>query len=318
MVLLFEGNRGMLRDVIRGRELAQIQNPPLSNMLSFAFSPDIRTLAASVYQDNRTTLRLWETVSGTELLTIPVRDSRLGRIAFSQDSRLLALGDADAIRLWDLATGREVLQLRGHAMPVSSLCFSPNGKTLASGLSNSSVLIWDLSSMSRRHRTSPAPQELQQLWTDLGSSEGPKAYRALWSLAFSERSIVLLRKHLRPATEAEWAALRRLLADLNSDDFAAREHASRELERRRMEAEPILEKALADKPSPEVRRRIEDILRQPSRPPPPELLRRLRAIQVLERLGTPEARDLIAVLADGVADAPLTREARATLRRMNR
>jgi hypothetical protein len=41
-------------------------------------------------------------------------------------------------------------------------------------------------------------------------------------------------------------------------------------------------------------------------------------VQVLERLGTAEARELCASLAGGVAEARLTREAKATLRRMSR
>jgi hypothetical protein len=44
----------------------------------------------------------------------------------------------------------------------------------------------------------------------------------------------------------------------------------------------------------------------------------VRALETLETIGTAEARDFCASLADGVADAPLTHEARATLRRMAR
>src|SRR5262249_10539976 len=141
--------------------------------------------------------------------------------------------------------------------------------------------------------------------------------RALWSLAASKRSIDLFRKHLRPTTEADLAGLRHLLDDLNSDKFQIRERASRELERHQAEVQPLLEKALTGKPSPEVRRRIQEILRQPRRPSP-ELLRRLRAVQILERLGTSEARALCSALAKGAADAPLTREATAALQRMAR
>jgi RNA polymerase sigma factor (sigma-70 family) len=318
MVLMKGGGRWILRDAIHGRVLARLQMPDtIRRLWFFAFSPDARMLAGSTLQGNGMTLRMWETASGAELLTIPVQGRSDGRVAVSPDGRLLALGGSESIRLWDVATGQEVLQLRGHNMTVHSLCFAPDGKTLASGLSDTTVLIWKLAPLGSRAAPSNS-RELEQLWTDLGSNDGPKAYRALWALAATERSIDLLRKHLRPATEAEWTELRRLLDDLNSDQFQTRERASRELERQRMEAEPILEKALQDKPSPEVRRRIEDILGRPRQPPSPELLRRLRAVQVLERLGTAEARELCASLADGVAEARLTREAKATLRRMSR
>jgi WD40 repeat protein len=323
MVLMQEDGRWVLRDVIHGRDAAHLHMPESKNrfapLISFAFSPDARTLAASIYQNNRVTLRLWESASGIELLAIPVvRDSSYSRVALSADGRFLANGDSESVALWDVATGQEVLRLRGHDVGVRSLRFSPDGKTLASGLSDCSVLIWDLSPLSKRRNAAPEAQDLEQLWTDLGSTEGAKAYRALWSLAASKRSIDLLRKHLRPVTEAEWAELRRLLDALNSDDFATRERASRALERRRVEAEPLLEQALRNKPAPEVRRRLENILDRPRGLRSQDLLRQFRAVQVLERLGTPEALDLCKTLANGVADAPLTREARATLQRLER
>jgi predicted transcriptional regulator len=76
-----------------------------------------------------------------------------------------------------------------------------------------------------------------------------------------------------------------------------------------------LHKALACKPSPEMKRRIEQLLERQSST---DHIRMVRALETLENIGTAEARDLCAALADGVADAPLTREARATLRRMTR
>jgi hypothetical protein len=51
---------------------------------------------------------------------------------------------------------------------------------------------------------------------------------------------------------------------------------------------------------------------------PPEDLRHIRAVEVLEGLGTPEARNLLEELAKGAADATLTREAKASLRRLGK
>jgi RNA polymerase sigma factor (sigma-70 family) len=315
-VLVKESGQWLLREPLSNRELTRLQKQgAFDRAWFFAFSPDGRTLAASTVQNDRMTLRLWETISGTEMLTIPVHGPSDGRIAFSPDGRWLALGGYESIELFDVTTGQRVLRLRGHDVPVRSLCFSPDGRTLASGLANSSVLIWDLSPCPQRRTAVFTPQELEQLWADLGSSDGPKAYRALWTLAASKQSIDLLRKQLRPATEADLAGLRRLLDDLNSDKFQTRERASRELERRRAEAQPLLEKALAAKPSPEVRRRLQDIL---SRPPTPQLLRQLRGMQVLECLGTPEARAVLRRLAGGLPDRVLTKEAQASLARLTR
>jgi hypothetical protein len=50
----------------------------------------------------------------------------------------------------------------------------------------------------------------------------------------------------------------------------------------------------------------------------PDALRQLRTIQVLEQIGSPEARQILASLATGAPAAPATRDADAALARLNR
>ena len=45
----------------------------------------------------------------------------------------------------------------------------------------------------------------------------------------------------------------------------------------------------------------------------PEPLRRLRSVEVLEHIGTPEAREVITAIAKGAPEARLTQEAKASL-----
>src|SRR5262249_7865370 len=73
-------------------------------------------------------------------------------------------------------------------------------------------------------------------------------------------------------------------------------------------------RALAASPSAEARRRLEKVLAHlDSLAVPPEQLGPVRAVEVLERAATPEARELLETLARGKPDAVLTREARAAL-----
>jgi hypothetical protein len=79
-----------------------------------------------------------------------------------------------------------------------------------------------------------------------------------------------------------------------------------------------LEKALATKPPLEAARRIERLLETLEQPLPPDELNVLRAVDVLEQIGTEEARGLLRSLAEGKETASLTRAAKQALARLGR
>jgi hypothetical protein len=109
---------------------------------------------------------------------------------------------------------------------------------------------------------------------------------------------------------------RKLLADLDGDSFEVREAAAKRLKELGLHAEPALRAALNAKPSLEQRRRIEPLLAALAETPQSlsaEDLRELRAVIVLERIGSPEARRRLEDAAKGPSSARLTRQARAAL-----
>ena len=70
-------------------------------------------------------------------------------------------------------------------------------------------------------------------------------------------------------------------------------------------------------PSAEVHRRVQQLLdRLEKEVLSADRLRELRAVEVLEQIGTEEARQVLTALAKGDSEAPLTREAKASLRRL--
>ncbi len=108
------------------------------------------------------------------------------------------------------------------------------------------------------------------------------------------------------------------IADLDSNQFAVRAAAAKELAVLGEVAEPALRQALDGKPSVELRKRVEALLAGMRTAPPEETLRSLRAIQVLERIGTPDAQRVLRKLATGAAAARETRDARDALERLAR
>ena len=81
-------------------------------------------------------------------------------------------------------------------------------------------------------------------------------------------------------------------------------------------AEGALLKALAAKQPLEVHLRLKALLEDPEVVPSAERLRELRSIEVLEKIGTPEASQLLRELAGGAPGARLTVEAMAALARL--
>jgi hypothetical protein len=153
------------------------------------------------------------------------------------------------------------------------------------------------------------------LWIDLADSDAAKAYRAVQGLLGAKETVSLLNKHLRPAEAADPARRKRLVAELDSDDFVVREKATKDLVALGDRAESILREA-APKASAESRRRIQGILMQIDPACSADLIRNLRAVEVLEWLGTSEARQLLTILAGGDPEARQTREAKAALERL--
>ncbi len=99
-----------------------------------------------------------------------------------------------------------------------------------------------------------------------------------------------------------------------------REKASTDLARIGAGAEDALLGTLAGKPSAEAGQRVRSLLETLQRHParlPAKGLQDLRSLEVLERIGSPEARRVLKRLADG-GEARLTREATASLTRLEK
>lgn len=263
------------------------------------------------------TVRLWDVGAGKELRRFDLR-SRVYGVAFSPDGRMLAASSGDRqAHVWELASGQERLRVEGHHGAVASVLFAPDGRTLFSGASDGTALAWSLPALARPRPAPPSPQ-LEAEWTELMGPDAAKAYGAVWAIAAAPKEgLPLLRDLLKPVAPADAARLKRLIADLDDDDFGVREKATTELEQVGEQAGPALRKALEGKPSAELKRRVEFLLdQQMSTSASPERLRQMRALEALEHMDAPEARELLERLAKGAPEAWLTKEAKAALKRL--
>jgi WD40 repeat protein len=289
-----------------------------------AFTADGRTLASTSLEN--ATVKLWEVATGRERATFTGLMHGGMAPAFSPDGSILAAGGVDdgTVKLWDLSTGNELATLRGDANSVHAVAFTPDGRTLAAAEGpDTTIRLWDVSTLMPGSPASASrlpEKKLEAWWADLAGADASGAYQAIWSLTgAAPQTVPWLNERLRPVPPAEPRRVAQLIADLDNDLYDAREKASRELEKLGEAAGPALRQELTDRFAPETRRRVLQLLEKLEQPAAsPERLQALRAVEVLEHIGTPEARQVLEVLGRGSAAARLTQEAKAALTRLHR
>jgi WD40 repeat protein/tRNA A-37 threonylcarbamoyl transferase component Bud32 len=145
-------------DVNTGKSVSRIR-VKCNILVSLAFSPDGKRLAATTYMFKRgapapfvvgfsgnpdTKIHIWDVASGKEVRTFAGHHPTAGGLIFSPDgNRLAARAGGDDVRLvggegrvWDLKSGKELFTLRGKdsemgAFSVRAVAFSPDGTRLA-------------------------------------------------------------------------------------------------------------------------------------------------------------------------------------------
>jgi RNA polymerase sigma factor (sigma-70 family) len=277
-----------------------------------AISPDGRFLATNQLDGS---VFLWYLASGRVIHQFKAHHNSGRVLAFSPDGLWLAcLGEDNSISVVDSRSGQVVLRLRGHQGRVCDLAFSPDGRTLLSGSRDNTALLWSL-----RPAQLPGSRDVQTLWDDLGRPDAASAYRALWRMAdMSDEAVRFLGQRLKPIQAAPEDTTRPLVADLDNDSFERREQATKRLQDLGQAAEPALRAALESHPSAEQKRRLEILLAaldETAGSLSEEMVRQLRAVAVLQRIVTPQSREVLDQLADGCPSAVLTQQAKAALQR---
>ncbi len=254
-------------------------------------------------------------------------------LAVSPDGRLVAVGRGShvhsggvvvtrgggdpSIRVWEVASGGEVMRAR-VLHDVTALTFSPDGTRLACGRKSPGSEPVELISIAPDDWAANkdlSVTDVENAWETLVGADASAAYRAVWTLAAADRTLAFLKDHLKPAAPAG-ATARKLIADLDSRSFKVRESAQKELGKLGAQVEPELREALKGEASAEVRSKISQLLEQiAAQEIPLERMREDRAVAILERIGTPEARALLKVLSQGAPSAYLTRRAKTALER---
>jgi WD40 repeat protein len=307
-------------DLANGKEMRRLSLPSDPQM-----NDDVRPLSISprgdilAIADRSGVLQLFDAMRHRKFFEI----TAVNAVTFAPDGAALAVGRGETkLELWELASGKRMVELSGHEGLVQSLAFSSDGRSLATSSSDHTTLVWDV----RPDRLGNATTSLdalliERIWQALTEPDPKDANDALASLAaHPEISVKLFADRLRPVPKASAERVRKLIADLRSTDFAAREAATKALTELRDSVAPELRELLKNDLDLETKRRVERLLRDVVEHailvPPGNELRALRVIRLLEAMDTPESRGLLERLADGGPAAVRTRIARQAMDRL--
>jgi hypothetical protein len=164
----------------------------------------------------------------------------------------------------------------------------------------------------------PAPEAL---WDALGGEDGGAAYLAVRAFANQPAAAAQLRDRIKEAAAKDTfdddpKRVAKLIADLDSDDFDAREQAGKDLRNLGRLVVPALRKALEAKPGAEATQRLEKLLDEAAKAaPPPEVLRVGRALEALELMGGSDAAQALEAVKKDARTAWLREAAGEALRR---
>jgi WD40 repeat protein len=343
-VLAFQASAGaaiVVLDIVTGKQIGALPAMEGSSPILSAFSPDGRAL---LLENSDGTVTLIELATGTARCTYgaklpaakdPLDDLPLGgfgapggsnidrskvRVAISPDCKLLALSGQDGlIHMVDIQSAKELTVLKGHRVAVNALAFSPSGKLLASASDDTTALLWDVTKIGRPALPAKAPAagELEKWWQALADNDAAKAFAAMGQFASSPKEAVAwIKTQVQPATPLDLKHTQELLKELDHEQFKVREKVTAELLKLGEQLVPLLDKALADNPTVESLRRLEDLRgKLTAFVMAGDRLRAFRAVEVLERIGTSESRQVLQALADGAPGAQLTTSAQAALKR---
>jgi WD40 repeat protein len=130
--------------ILFSAEPAQGGEPRRPGVRAVVFSSNGKLLAASTSEPKeKGFVTVWEVATRRPLFTRSA-EKGLPDVAFSPDSKTLAVAGYDrTLRLLDAVTGERRGSLQ-HPKEVRSVAFSPDGKILATGSYDNAVRLWDL------------------------------------------------------------------------------------------------------------------------------------------------------------------------------
>jgi hypothetical protein len=308
------------------RELVPHQNGAGGAYKWVTWSPDGAFLATGGHI--QPSLDIWSLKSRKKVVSIPCRDC-FYTAAFSPDGQsVLCTQSGGQPYLYHLIAEKETMHFNPPGREGLFLTWvnGQNRVAIIGAASNSdarqySVYLYDVPTEILNPKEAQVDDAApDKLWAELTSENELRLARVIKALLGAPKpTLSLFTAKLPPIDNARQTRIEEMVLQLGEADATRREEAMKELQQAAYDFAPLLESRVENAGPGEIRNRLRFILKQMNeKPTPARLVGELRALELLEQMKTPEARELIGKLAGGAAGARLTAEAKAIAERLKR
>jgi WD40 repeat protein len=227
-----------------------------------------------------------------------------------------ATDDWKAVNIWETATAKLLATLRIDT-PYTARVLIPSrdGRYFLTSLANGTALVWDLDT----YFSSPAVSQKtpEELWQLLASDDAVTARRAMQAALEKRQEFVEFCFGQTPPFAPDATEIDKLISSLDSNTFSMRQAATDRLISLGEVAIGKMSAALKEPRSAEQKARLTRLLASADGPiKDKEIVRFVRALQVLERTGTPAARECIRKFSLDNVDPRIAQRASRALDRL--
>jgi hypothetical protein len=203
---------------------------------------------------------------------------------------------------------------------VSGLRFTADGKNLVSVDNEGTRMTWSVSRIHSQLNFKPpklSAEELTEVWNDLAEADVFRTYRAIRYLsADPAQTLPFVQGRVKPVPAGDTDQINQLVQDLQNQNGGVRRRAMSELRKHGDAALGAL--VLLGNDRGNLRPVQVMIMKLERQVASPDRQRALKTVQILEKIGNDEARQMLEQLSKGAAGARLTVDAKTALERLGK
>lgn len=125
-------------------------SPPLSAQPSVSVPTPTATPTPVILQA-RAPISSANAILLKQLARLNINSGQVRGLAWSADSKTLAVGAMESVQIWDVASAKQLATLPGQKGQVYQLAWSSDGQLLASGADDNTTRIWDVQNRTALH-----------------------------------------------------------------------------------------------------------------------------------------------------------------------